>query len=162
MEKLDKSIKEFREDINRNKGNRVTPEDIQNLKGNEVFVFGSNELGLHGSGAARMARKWGAEYGQGFGMMAQSFAIPTKDWEIEQLPLEMIEFYVKRFIAFADRHMSARWKFYVTKIGCGLAGYTPEDIAPMFKEAMSIKTVYLPQEFIDIINSLEVKPEEVT
>lgn len=157
MDKLDKSIKEFREDVNRNKGNRVTPEDIQNLKGGEVFVFGSNELGLHGSGAARIARQWGAGLGQGFGMMAQTFAIPTKDWEIEQLPLEVIKFYVDRFIAFADRPMSKRWKFYVTKIGCGLAGYTPKDIAPMFEQAMNIKTVYLPQEFIDIINSLELK-----
>lgn len=130
---------------------RVTPENITELKKNEVFVFGSNERGIHGGGAAKLAcNKFGAVMFQGFGMAGQSFAIPTKDWQIETLHLTLIEFYVNRFVEFVK--LNPNWYFYVTKIGCGLAGYGPEDIAWMFRECLTMENVALPQEFIDILN----------
>jgi hypothetical protein len=129
---------------------RITPDNITDLKDNEVFVFGSNESGFHGAGAALMAKmKWGARERQGFGMVGQTFAIPTKDWDIEVLPLPEIWDYVDRFLAFADSRPELN--FMVTQIGCGLAGYTPAHIAPMFTDAMSMSNVWLPKEFIDVI-----------
>lgn len=96
-----------------------------------VFVFGSNEAGIHGSGAALDARRHrGAVYGKGFGHFGNSFAIPTKDLHIKTLPLENIKNYVNLFIDYANAHPELR--FEVTRIGCGLAGYTDADIAPMF------------------------------
>ena len=141
---------------------RVTPEDIkvEDITKNDIFVFGSNESGIHGAGAARFAMDFlGARYAQGFGMSGNTFAIPTKDWFINKLDLQLIKFYVDRFIVFIKMHQDKEFllfkdiKFYVTKIGCGLAGYEPEDIAPLFAECIDMENVYLPQEFIDIINS---------
>ena len=131
---------------------RITPEDItlKDIGQDDIFVFGSNEAGIHGAGAAYFALSLGAEFGQGFGLMGNTFAIPTKDWNIQQLPLSAIIFYVHRFIEFAI--VNKDFRFYVTKIGCGLAGYTPEQIAPMFKTASNIDNIYLPSEFWDIIN----------
>lgn len=139
---------------------RITPEIITNdLPKDGVFVFGSNEAGIHGAGAAKLAYEvYGARLGQGFGLSANSFAIPTKDWEITVLPLPVIEFYVKRFIAFAKKTMSYKWNFYVTKIGCGLAGYGVKDIAPMFKECVDMKNMYLPQDFLDFYEGIYVEP----
>jgi hypothetical protein len=135
--------------------NRITPDNITFLPEKGVFVFGSNEIGLHGAGAAKLAREvYGARMGQGFGMAAKSFAIPTKDWNIEVLPLPVIEFYIKRFIAFVRRDMGSGWEFYVTRIGCGLAGYKPEEIAPMFAPLRYHRSVWLPQDFVDIIDAL--------
>lgn len=137
----------------KNEGVRITPENITTLNRGEVFVFGSNEAGRHGAGAAKLAReKFGAKLNQGFGMMAQSFGIPTKDWEIQPLDLVSIHFYVKRFIAFTQSTFGKNWHFLVTEIGCGLAGFTPEQIAPMFYECINLKNISLPQKFIDIIN----------
>lgn len=101
---------------------------------NEIFVFGSNLAGRHGAGAALYAKKYyGAQYGQGRGLQGQSYAIPTKGPKLEVLPLTMIEMYVKEFLHFAQNN--PRLIFNVTRIGCGLAGYTNEQIAPMFKDA---------------------------
>lgn len=99
-----------------------------------IFVFGSNEAGIHGAGAALHARiEHAARIGQGFGYCGYSFAIPTKDHRIRTLKLTIIEAYVERFIDFAiDRN---ELKFNVTRIGCGLDGYTDNDIAPLFKFA---------------------------
>jgi len=130
---------------------RITPENITELQEFDIFVFGSNELGNHGGGAAKTAfLKFGAEWRKGFERTKFTFAIPTKDWRINSLPLNAIEFYVKRFIEYSKNLPSSR--FLVTKIGCGLAGYTPEDIAPMFRECLNLENVWLPQEFIDILN----------
>jgi len=135
---------------------RITPEEINSLEKDEVFVFGSNESGIHGAGAAALAyKKFGAQFGKGWGLSAQCFAIPTKDWEIKTLPLEVIEFYVERFIAFSQGYYHSKWKFYVTKIGCGLAGYTVEDIAPFFKECLNYRNIYLPQEFHDFLDKFK-------
>lgn len=99
-----------------------------------IFVFGSNLAGRHGKGAARAARyDWGAEYGVGEGPTGNAYAIPTKDYNIKTLQLSVIALHVHKFIAYAKAHPEL--EFYVTKIGCGLAGYTEDQIAPMFKEA---------------------------
>lgn len=131
--------------------NRVSPSEIKVLKDTEIFVFGSNEAGIHGAGAARYAMYFGAHIGGSFGMHGSSFAIPTKDWRIQTLPLDHIGFYVSRFIDFA-KHVPDL-VFLVTPIGCGLAGYQPKDIAPLFKEAMSVENIHLPQSFWDILLS---------
>lgn len=101
----------------------------------KVFVFGSNESGIHGSGAARFAlANHGAIYGQAWGRQGNSFAIPTKDSSYQYaLSLGRIESYVLLFIEYAKAHPNET--FQVTRIGCGLAGYTDSDIAPMFKDA---------------------------
>lgn len=99
-----------------------------------IFVFGSNEAGIHGAGAALEARKkYGAKMGIGFGHIGNSFAIPTKDENIKTLPLNQIQKYVDMFIAYAQ--ITPELKYLVTRIGCGLAGYKDSDIAPMFKNA---------------------------
>ncbi len=101
---------------------------------NEIFVFGSNLAGRHGKGAALFARQnHGAVYGQGEGPQGNSYAIPTKGEQLQVLPLEVITLYVDEFIAYAGRHPQKT--FNVTRIGCGLAGYTDAQIAPMFKGA---------------------------
>jgi hypothetical protein len=134
---------------------KITPENITTLSAGERFVFGSNEAGRHGGGAAYVAWKnFGAIYNQGFGPQGYCFAIPTKDWEIESLPLDKIRPYINSFIDYA--RVQNNLLFYVTKIGCGLAGYTPEDIAPMFKECLTMNNVALPKEFIDILNGKDI------
>jgi hypothetical protein len=99
-----------------------------------IFVFGSNEAGRHGAGAALDAlRDHGAIYGQGFGRQGNSFAIPTKNRNLKPLPLSRIKEYVMEFRKYARAHPELRFK--VTRIGCDLAGYTDEQIAPMFYNA---------------------------
>lgn len=110
----------------------------------EIFVFGSNEAGRHGRGAAKAAREHhGAVYGQGQGLQGESYAIPTKDRQIKTLPLDKIRFYVARFIDCAKYRPDLT--FRLTPIGCGLAGYKPAQIAPMFRDAPA--NVILPEEF---------------
>jgi len=99
-----------------------------------IFVFGSNLGGHHGAGAARVALlKHGAVYGLGVGPSGNSYAIPTKDERIESLPVERIAGYVDGFLEYAASHPEK--EFQVTQIGCGLAGFTPDQIAPLFKDA---------------------------
>lgn len=101
-----------------------------------IFVFGSNLAGRHGKGAALTARLYhGAIYGQGVGRQGNSYAIPTKDENLVSLPLHTIELYVIEFKEYAKQHPELT--FFVTRIGCGLAGYTDEMIAPMFKNSPS-------------------------
>lgn len=100
----------------------------------EIFVFGSNLAGRHGKGAALHALKHhGAIYHCGWGIQGNSYGIPTKDLNIRTLPLHTISLHVDEFIQFAKEHPT--WTFNITRIGCGLAGYTDSDIAPMFKGA---------------------------
>lgn len=129
---------------------RVTPENIEELNNKEVFVFGSNEAGIHGAGAAKTALKFGAKMGIGMGMQGHTYAIPTKDFNIISLPINRVRFYVDGFTAFARYHPD--YEFLVTKIGCGLAGFTVEQIAPLFKEASKLENVFLPIEFWRILN----------
>lgn len=138
---------------------RVSPDVIKELKDNEIFVFGSNLAGKHGAGAARKALEWGAVYGNPEGMQGATYAIPTKDMFIrETLPIEHIKRYVDRFIIFAKIHSNL--KFLVTEIGCGLARRKPEDIAPLFIDAINLPNVYLPKRFVDILINLETEKNE--
>ena len=125
-----------------------TPERITELKPNEIFVFGSNLAGAHGGGAARLAyNRFGAVWGQGVGLQGQSYAIPTM-----QGGVETIKPYVDEFIAFAKQHQEM--KFLVTKIGCGIAGFTIDEIAPLFADAIEVENVILPKEFDDIVQDI--------
>jgi hypothetical protein len=109
-----------------------------------IFVFGSNLAGRHGAGAALFAVKnHGAIYGQGMGRQGNSYALPTKNRNIETLSLGYIQEYVDIFIEYA--RANPELQFQLTAIGCGLAGYKPEQIAPMFKQAPD--NVQLPPEF---------------
>lgn len=99
-----------------------------------IFVFGSNEAGRHGAGAARDAvRYWGAKEGQGFGPQGAAFAIPTKDWRLAALAPRQILGYVERFLDYARLH--AELEFQVTAIGTGLAGYPHVSMAELFHDA---------------------------
>lgn len=101
---------------------------------NMIFVFGSNLSGIHGAGAAHFAmQKMGAIYGQGRGLQGQSYALPTKGKKIEFMPLHQVAGYVDDFLDFARSRPDL--EFQVTQIGCGLAGFKPEQIAPLFKAA---------------------------
>lgn len=132
--------------------NRITDENITELKENEVFVFGSNESGIHGAGAAKLAKeKFGAIEGKGYGPAGQSFAIPTKDWGLDQIPLHALECFIMRFIGYALRNPNK--KFLVTKIGCGLAGFTPEQVASFFEVAKHIPNISLPECFWDLLEN---------
>lgn len=134
------------------KVDRITPTLITSLGPNEIFVFGSNTVGHHNGGAALTAYKlFGAEYGVGRGRTGRCYAIATKGmipagW-LETLPLSTIAMHVRDFLAYADAHPDLR--FLVTEIGCGLAGYTPEQIAPMFAGAPG--NVSLPARFWAVI-----------
>ncbi len=123
-----------------------TPNEISSLKEDEVFVFGSNLQGYHGGGAAKVAiNKFGAIWGQGVGLQGQCYAIPTM-----QGGVETIKPYVDQFINFAKEHTELF--FYVTRIGCGIAGFKDRDIAPLFKDAMGISNICLPKSFVDLLN----------
>jgi hypothetical protein len=112
-----------------------------------VFVFGSNLAGRHGKGAALWAKRHhGAIYGQGEGYQGNSYAIPTKDENLRTLPLREIERGVRVFLAFARSRPDLQ--FHVTPIGCGLAGYRPDQIAPMFRDAPS--NAVMPEELTPV------------
>ena len=122
-----------------------TPEMITKLNANEVFVFGSNLAGAHGGGAALLAyRKFGAIWGQGVGLQGQSYGIPTM-----QGGVETIQPYVDEFIEFARQH--TEYKFMVTRIGCGIAGFRDEEITPLFVNALDMENIILPEEFVGFL-----------
>ena len=122
-----------------------TPERISKLNPNEIFVFGSNLAGMHGGGAAWIAyERFGAIMGQGVGLQGQSYAIPTM-----QGGVETIKPYVDEFIEFASKH--PEYKFLVTKIGCGIAGFRVEEIAPLFAEVIDMDNVILPEDFVEVM-----------
>ena len=126
-----------------------TPHAIDSLRSDEVFVFGSNLHGHHGGGAARVARnQFGAIWGLGVGLQGQSYAIPTM-----QGGVETIKPYVDQFIHFAKEHTELF--FYVTRIGCGIAGFKDSDIAPLFKDAMGVRNICLPESFAILLPMLE-------
>jgi hypothetical protein len=122
-----------------------TPERITTLAPNEVFVFGSNLAGAHGGGAALLAvRRFGAVWGQGVGMQGQSYAIPTMHGGPEA-----IKPYVDDFIVYAKAHPEL--VFLVTRIGCGIAGFSEEEIAPLFAEAVEVQHILLPEAFVSVL-----------
>lgn len=128
-----------------------TPENITDLGPDDIFVFGSNLAGHHAGGAARVARqRFGAIEGQGVGIQGQSYAIPTM-----QGGVETIKPYVDEFI-----DLAREWDqntFYVTRIGCGIAGFKDEEIAPLFDEAYDLYNVHLPESFAHIIEDERAK-----
>lgn len=133
---------------------KFTPENITHLNPNEVFVFGSNLQGSHG-GAQLVARKlFGAIMGQGVGLQGQSYAIPTM-----QGGVETIKPYVDEFTEFAKNHPELT--FYVTRIGCGIAGFKDEQIAPLFNAAYDLTNVVLPEKFVAIICTARRYSEEM-
>lgn len=133
---------------------RISSNNITDLDINEIFVFGSNLAAIHGAGAAKLARdKFGANSLQAYGLSGKSFAIPTKDSKIQTLPLKIISEYINNFIYQASVNYPHK-TFLVTEIGCGLAKYTPEDIAPLFKDALQYDNIYLPYSFLKILYSL--------
>lgn len=124
---------------------KFTPVFITELTDDEVFVFGSNLAGAHGGGAARIAyENFGAEWGVGVGLTGQSYAIPTM-----QGGVETIKPYVDDFIEFAKAHPELF--FYVTRIGCGIAGFRDREIAPLFKEAVGVPNICLPETFANLL-----------
>jgi uncharacterized protein (DUF1810 family) len=129
---------------------RITPERITKLAGNEVFVFGSNALGLHHGGAARVAvDKFGAVMGQGHGMQGKSYAINS----MSGIPYMMED--IKLFCEYAKAYPNKH--FLVTPIGCGIAGYRPEEIAPLFKDCKELNNVSLPAAFWKILGFPKAK-----
>ena len=124
---------------------KYTDNHISSLLPNQVFVFGSNIKGKHGGGAARLAQqRFGAEYGVGEGMTGQCYAIPTMEGGTSYIGEK-----VEEFISYALAHPEK--EFLVTKIACGSAGFSIEEIAPLFADAISVRNIILPKEFVDVI-----------
>ncbi len=118
--------------------NRITPQFVKTLADNEIFVFGSNLAGMHGGGAARIAlNQFGAIWGQGVGLQGKSYAIPTMHGGVN-----LIQPYVDEFIIFAEEHPEMH--FLVTRIGCGIAGFTDDEISPLFEKAHHVENIILP------------------
>lgn len=136
---------------NRTENPNIAADRIDILEDHEIFVFGSNLAGRHGGGAARAANiKFGAEWGVGVGITGQSYAIPTM-----QGGVETIKPYVDEFIRFAQANPGL--KFLVTRIGCGIAGFKDEEIAPLFYKAMQVPNIYLPETFFKILQNHDQK-----
>ena len=145
LAELDKSIN--------NPSSRVTPGNITRLAPNEIFVFGSNSLGHHAGGAAKVAcEKFGAIWGEGHGMHGKTYAIDSMSGN------DAMQRDVTAFIAYAKEHTDKT--FFVTPIGCGIAGKHPSEVAPMFKECAQMENVCLPASFWDVIGWPEVEQKK--
>lgn len=139
---------DFEEDFFAEKqaSSRITPEHIVRLEEGQIFVFGSDMFGQHDGGAAQLAlERFGAVFGQASGLQGQSYAIPTNGVHLEDMAK-----YIDEFIRFADRH--PEMTFLVTRIGCGVAGYTDEQIAPLFACAYGLPNVFLPATFWKVLS----------
>ena len=125
-------------------GHRIASGRISQLGENEIFVFGSNVQGMHGGGAAWYAHKnFGAEWGVGEGLTGRTYALPTMEGSAS------LAHAVKNFTACARQHPELT--FLVTAVGCGIAGYSPSEVAPLFKDAATLENVYLPRVFYDYL-----------
>lgn len=140
-----------------NISNRITPEYIVKLPNkNFIFVYPSNLTGANDKGAAKDAKdRFGATYGRCHGLDNNSYGIPTKDENIKTLPLDRISKYVSNFNE--DAKNDEVRTFLVTKIGCGHDGYSPEEIAPMFIDAINLNNVHLPMEFWNVLLQITKK-----
>lgn len=127
---------------------RITPNNITQLQVGEVFTYGDNEAHKHGMGAAKFAMKFGAKYHQG-GLVGSTYGIPTKDKQMRVLPIDKIKLHVDKFMEVAI--LNPDLTFLVTEIGCGLAGYKPKDIAPLFADALYLENIHLPERFWRIL-----------
>ena len=127
---------------------RITPAMIASLKENEIFVFGSNINGWHGGGAAHFAHQhFGAEWGVGEGLTGRCYALPTMEGGVDYIGGK-----VQNFLDCVRQHPELT--FLVTPIACGIAGFTPRQIAPLFKDALNMENVWLPKEFVEILETL--------
>lgn len=134
---------------------QYTPDAISALGPRDIFVFGSNLAGRHHGGAARVAvNRFGAVMGQGVGLQGRSYAIPTM-----QGGVQTIKPYVDKFIEFAKREQALT--FYVTKIGCGIAGFQISEIAPLFKDAIGVNNIRLPREFAELIEQQDMIQHDI-
>ena len=125
-------------------GPRVTPDHIVSLESNEIFVFGSNASGFHAGGAAADAmQRFGAVWGQGEGLQGRSYAIPTMEG------LDNMRAAIDRFAQFASQH--PEFRFLVTRIGCGIAGHSVREVAPLFSGCVQLENVTLPSDFWDML-----------
>ncbi len=125
-------------------GRRIASDRISDLGENEIFVFGSNIQGAHGGGAAWYAhKKFGAEWGVGEGLTGRTYALPTMEGDAS------LKKAVEHFITCAKAHPELT--FLVTAVGCGIAGYTPAEVAPLFREATALENVYLPKVFWEVL-----------
>ena len=131
---------------------RTTPDEITSLPKDTILVFASNKAGRHGAGTAKLALNFGAEYGNAVGPQGRTYAIPTKTINLRVMPLDEIARFVNYFIqhAAANQHLT----FWVVKIGCGLANYRPEQVAPLFKNAVNVQNICLPKEFWDVLKEV--------
>lgn len=128
---------------------KFTPENITELAPNEIFVFGSNSEGQHAGGAAYFAMdRFGAKWGIGEGLVGNTYALPTMD---DLSNPDSIKPHADKFIEFAKAH--PEYTFLVTKVGCGIAGFTIEEVAPYFKGALALANVVLPKEFVDALKT---------
>lgn len=139
---------------------KFTPEVINSLEKLEgvcpIFVFGSNVQGEHVGGAALFAfQNCGATYRKGFGFQGGSYAIPTcirltdKDGIRYTKPFDnvnQIKPYVDLFANDAEQYPNMT--FYVTKIGCGIAGFKANEVAELFRPCLYMENVVLPEEFV--------------
>lgn len=124
---------------------QFTPDNISELKPDEVFVFGSNLEGHHAGGAARVAvQKFGAVWGQGVGMQGQSYGIPTMHGGVDEIAP-----YVDQFIKYAKDNTDKY--FFVTRIGCGIAGFKDEEMAPLFADTVGVDNICLPLSFVEVL-----------
>lgn len=130
----------------------ASAEIIYKLDKDEIFVFGSNLKGSHDTGAALLAtKKFGAESGIGEGLTGKTYAIPTRDKDLKVLFLKDIKKHVDKFITYAGYNPTTH--FLVTKISCGLTGYSIKDIAPLFANCVYFKNIHLPREFIEYLQT---------
>lgn len=142
-----------REFVMKKYNRRYTPDRISELKENEIFVFGSNLEGSHDGGAAKLAyNRFGAVWGLGTGIQGRSYAIPTM-----QGGVETIRPFVDAFIQFAKQNTTLT--FLVTRIGCGIAGFRDEEIAPLFEDALDLENVILPKEFVENLVATPTTPD---
>lgn len=120
----------------------------------DIFVFGSNLLGIHKKGAALTAlQKHGAILGQGIGLQGNSYAIPTKESPVKSLDLIQINKFIADFLNYA--YYTSEHVYHVTQVGCGLAGFHPHEIAPMFRLVKFMTNVRITKEFADNIQGME-------
>lgn len=125
---------------------RITPENIKTLAEGQIFVFGSNQSGRHGKGAAKTALGWGAIWGQANGLQGRTYGISTKDKSVKRtLSLVEIKSIVDEFIEFAKAN--PQLTFLVTEVGCGLSKMKPKEIAPLFEKSVEVSNIHLPARF---------------
>lgn len=135
----------------------ISKNNISTLSPNEVFVYGANEAGIHGAGGAYLAySQFGAKWGK-YGYDGQAYGIPTKSDTYRVLTVNEIMYHVHVFIQCVKAHPDK--DFLLTEIGCGLAGYNPSDIAPLFRAAIDLPNLYFPQRFADILSTYNIVEE---